>query len=279
MRVIYTFRGDTTKGGNLSTDWPELNPLPLVDRTRIPIGQYKDVNGPDLGLMAGAMPSVYFGEPIPEGFQGAIPRAVKIRPQLGKKWPKGKLKDFQCLLVHPLVSARAMVLIESLDPRVHQFFPVLLVREDNGDVLFDGEQFFLLNVCATAPPDKFFPFLEIERRIHAGVYDEKPSLKAELINCRWQRKLPSGDWLEGYSGTTLRFAFPGSRNRWVVEPTESSSRNLFVVPTYSRRVGNRLIAYAGGGNELFASQVFHDAVKREKLSGAHFEECATLDTL
>lgn len=277
--MIYSFRGDTSKAGSLIPDWPENNPVPVTDASRMPIQSLGHDSGhPQPGLKPGHMPSVFLGERIPEQFWHAIPRTVRVRPQPGKKWPVGRLKDFQGFHYMPLVSARARDLIETLDAGVHQFFPVNIVRADNEAPLFEGESYFLINACGTESPEEFFPFDAVQRRIAAGEFDHDARIRGELLDCMIERRFP-GDIVERvFAGERFRWYWPENRNRLLINKGFVSRFDLFVLPTVHRRLDGVLTIY-GGGNSGFCqvTEKFRQAVKKAKLSGGQFEPCTEVD--
>jgi hypothetical protein len=207
--MIYVLKPDSTKCGTMITDWPELNPRPILDPDRSWLHAYwpsKDDHKvavasaapPEVGLLPGHMPSVYFGERVPDGLRSAVPTTVRLRPQPGKKWPVGRLKDFNKLNVVPIISVRAVELIESLAPGRNQFFPIDFVRADTDAPLFEGERYYLLNVCDTVRADRLFPFEAFERNLHAGLYDYldegtfADKFKARQLTYRFEKPLQEG---------------------------------------------------------------------------------------
>lgn len=277
--MIYSFRGDGGKAGSLIPDWPENNPVPVADVSRMPMQMLGHHSGhPRPGLRPGHMPSVFLGERIPEEFWHAIPRTVRIRPQLGSKWPVGRLKDFQGLLSMPLVSVRARELIERLDPGINQFFPVSLVRADNEAPLFEGEPYFLLNACGTESPEEFFPFDAVRRRIAAGEFDHDARIKSELLGFTTERRF-SGDIVERiFGGERFRWYWPENRNRLLVKKSFVSKYQVFVLPTAHHHSNGILTIYAGANaGYLQVTEAFRQAVKKAKLTGGQFEPCTEVD--
>ena len=224
------------------------------------------------------MPSVFLGERIPDEFLHAIPQTVRVRPQPKKKWPIGRLKDFQGLLSLPLVSVRGRDLIEGLDPGVHQFFPVSIVRADNEAPLFEGEPYFLLNVCASASPEDFFPFHEVKHRIAKGEFDYDPWIKRELLGCMIERSCPTEIVERVFAGERFRWYWPENQNRLLVRKGFVAAHHLFVLPTVHRHSEGVLTIFAGANDGYVqVSEAFRQAVKKAKLTGGQFEPCTVVD--
>jgi hypothetical protein len=277
-------------------DWPELNPRPIADPDRSLLHAYwpsKDDHKvpvasaapPEVGLLPRHMPSVYFGEKIPDSLLSAVPRTVRLRPAGNKKWPVGRLKDFNKLNLVPIISLRAVELIESLAPGRNQFFPIDFVRATTDAPLFEGERYYLLNVCDTVRADRLFPFEAFERNLHAGLYDYLDEgtfahkFKTRQLTYRFEKPLQEGGRLLARCASTLRFELHGKENQYLVDQEAARDVPIFVVANHCDRSNGQTRLYAASYGDLFVTETFRDAVKNAKLTGARYEGCISLSDL
>ena len=264
--MIYWFRGDTSKGGKLLVDWPEANPVPVHDASRLPaIALFKTGRSATAGLRPGFMPSVYFGERLDRSFREAIPTKIEVSAPAGRKFPAGGLKDFQWLLTYPLLSTAARQLIEVLDPGIHQFFEIEIVHAGTNSPAFGTDPRYLLNICGVARADRFFPFAEAATSKAAG---------RTLPQFEFHKTLSDGSRYLGFDGQSFKFGMAGSMGRWVVASDFEPPNHVFVVPDRLDARADQLTSFGGGWSHVFVSQQFRDAAKKAKLTGTHFEECA-----
>lgn len=293
--MISVLKPDSTKCGTMITDWPELNPRPILDPDRSLLHAYQ-TNEPDkvpvasaavpeVGLLPGHMPSVYFGERVPDTLCKAIPRKVRLRPQPGKKWPVGGLKDFNKLTLVPLISQRAVQLIEELAPGRNQFFPIDFLRADTDAPMFEGERYYLLNVCDTVRADRLFPFEAFERNLHAGLYDYfdegtfADKFKTRQLTYRFEKPLQEGGCLLARSATTLKFELYGKQNRLLVDHEAAKDVPIFVATNHCDRSNGEMKLYGDAYGDLFVTEKFRDAAKKAKLTGTGYEACIGLSEL
>ncbi len=144
--------------------------------------------------------------------------------------------------------------------------------------MFDGEPYYLLNVCGVVDPQDIFPFAAVERRIAEGQFDTDPLIKVELQGCVLERRLP-GDVVERvYCGERYRWYWPDNSNRLLVKKGFAADVNVFVIPTLHSHSHGVLTIFSGAaaGYQL-VTETFKQAVKTAKLTGGHFEPCTEVD--
>ena len=287
--MISILKPNSSKVASLIPDWPELNPRPLADPSRALVQDYQpggitSAAEPAVGLLPGHMPSVYFGEAVPDGLRSAVPTTVRIRMQPGKKWPEGNLKDFAKLKLVPIVSDRAVSLIESLAPGRNQYFPVAFVKADDGGPLFAGQRHYLLNVCDTVPADRMFPFQAFEANLHAGQYDHLDKgtfadvFAKRRLKYRIERPVAGGGSQLLRDGGVLRFELNGFGNKYLVDP-DAAPGPLFVVANNCRRADDQMLIFGSAYGDLFVTDAFRAAAKKAKLTGTAYEDCIGLADL
>lgn len=269
--MIYSFRGDTSKGGKLLVDWPEVNPVPVHDASRLPpIELFTSGRSATAGLRPGFMTSVYFGERLEGSFREPMPTKVEVSAPAGRKFPAGGLKDFQWLLTHPLLSTAARELIEALDPGIHQFFEIEIVHAGTTNPAFGADPRYLLNIGGVARADRFFPFAEAATSKAAG---------RTLPQFEFHKTLSDGSRYVGFDGQSFKFGMAGSEGRWVVASDFEAPSHVFVVPDRLDARADQLTSFGGGWSHVFVSQQFRDAAKKANLTGTNYAGCKFFEEL
>ncbi|HJQ59818.1 MAG TPA: hypothetical protein VJ890_23115 [Vineibacter sp.] len=151
---IYAALVNYTQSGIFGFEMPPMSECPLRDRS-LQLNPYGFHDGwPEVPLPPGHVPSIYFGERIPEPLLDAFPRPLKVTPLKGKKYPK-RLNDF---VDAPFlcVSEKAQSTIETLDPGIHQFVSVSFADRDTGKPLFEDAPRYFWNILSFVRlPDLF----------------------------------------------------------------------------------------------------------------------------